>query len=421
MKTKQLISFAALSLLCACGGNDTNYNTIKKEKIDDGQWVGYLETPLMKLPLVLGIQHNQAGEASCYLMSPKQTKDTIPAALDFISEDSVAVTSSMIGLTYRGKLTDGKIVGEFSQNGLTMAMDMEYCADGLAQDNRPQTPKPPFPYTTEEVEFSNPDATLSGTLTLPEKMDGKVPVVLMVSGSGLQNRDEEIMGHKPFAVIADYLAKNGIASLRYDDRGCGKSVGDGQNATTFDFANDAQSGMEFLRKDPRFSRVGILGHSEGGAIAYILGAKGLPDFIVSLAGPTVKGDELLAEQVNTINKLAGSSEVITASVYRERAYGKNGAWMDAFIDYDPAENIKNTKCPVFSLHGLKDCQVIPEQNTKALRNSMPGAGSIIKEYPGLNHLFQHCTTGLPTEYGDIEETISDEVLKDIASWIVKIR
>ncbi len=414
---KEVFLSAAITLLCACGGSDTNYNTVKKEKIDDGRWVGYLETPLMKLPLVLGIQHNQAGEASCYLMSPKQTKDTIPAALDFISEDSVAVTSSMIGLTYRGKLTDGKIVGEFSQNGLTMAMDMEYCADDLAQNSKPQTPKPPFPYTTEEVEFSNPDATLSGTLTLPEKMEGKVPVVIMVSGSGLQNRDEELMGHKPFAVIADYLAKNGIASLRYDDRGCGKSVGDGNNATTFDFANDVQSGIEFLRKDSRFSKVGILGHSEGGTITFILGAKGFADFIISLAGSAVKGDEALTEQVNVINRLAGSSEVISVSDYRERVYGKNGPWLDAFLDYDPTENIRNTKCPVLALNGSKDCQVIPLQNLEAFRKLLNPSSTTIKEYPNLNHLFQHCTTGLPMEYADIEETISEEVLKDIAQWV----
>jgi pimeloyl-ACP methyl ester carboxylesterase len=244
-------------------------------------------------------------------------------------------------------------------------------------------------------------------------------VLLFVSGSGQQNRDEELMNHKPFLVIADYLARNGIATLRYDDRATGKSVGgDVKNATSEDFARDAAAGIEFLRSKKTFSKVGILGHSEGGTIAFMLGGQQKVDFIVSLAGPTVKGDTLLAAQSNRILSLSGMPANMTVEKYRQTATSVKIPWLDWFNDYDPSDDIRKTRCPVFALNGDRDCQVISSLCLPALKVLLPSSKKhLIKEYPELNHLFQHCTTGLPDEYGQIEETISPEVLSDIAGWI----
>ncbi len=422
-----------------------------------GNWTGKLKTPMGDLPLVLGLYKDLDGTEKCYLLSPKQSKDTIPAVLDFNSQDSVAVSSPAIGFKYNGCKTGNYIYGDMSQRGITLPLDLEY-VDGkhvfLEGRRRPQTPQPPFSYKTEEVVFSHAEASLSGTITLPADMSGKVPVVIMVSGSGQQNRDEEMFEHKPFAVIADYLAKNGIASLRYDDRGMGNSTGNLQKATTFDFAKDAEAGIAFLRNDPRFSKVGILGHSEGGSIAFIIGAKGSADFLVTLAAPAVKGDEVLVAQFNRVTEIefpipekARKSdekqlkkiqkfkkkngidglpdlevamhllEPMTVQKYREEFYGKIDTWFDAFLDYDPTQNIQNTSCPVFALNGTKDCQVIAEQNLDQLKKLVKSPKSQFKKYPDLNHLFQHCDKGLVYEYMDIEETISEEVLKDIAEWV----
>jgi hypothetical protein len=244
-------------------------------------------------------------------------------------------------------------------------------------------------------------------------------VVLFVSGSGQQNRDEELMNHKPFLVIADYLARQGIATLRYDDRATGKSVGgDVKNATTADFMRDAAAGIAFLRSKNAFGKVGIMGHSEGGSIAFMLGGRQQVDFIVSLAGPAVKGDTLLAAQSNRILQLSGQPATMTVEKYRQTAASASLPWLDWFNDYDPSGDIRQISCPVFALNGDRDCQVISTLCLPALKQLLPASKKhLIKEYPGLNHLFQHCTTGLPDEYAQIEETVSPEVLQDIATWI----
>jgi pimeloyl-ACP methyl ester carboxylesterase len=260
-----------------------------------------------------------------------------------------------------------------------------------------------------------------------KKVKKKPMVVLFVTGSGQENRDEEIFGHKPFLVIADYLARQGIATLRYDDRATGKSTGgDVKNATSEDFARDAAAGLEFLRNKKAFSKVGILGHSEGGLIAFILGAKKKTDFIVSLAGPGVKGDTLSVVQSNRIMELSGidpnMAVKMTVKKLRQDEQFKKLPWYQYFLDYDPSENIRKTRCPVFALNGDRDCQVIASQNLTAIRQLLPPSKkNLLKEYPGLNHLFQHCTTGLATEYGQIEETISEEVLKDIAQLLQQLQ
>lgn len=386
-----------------------------------GSWSGKLKFGAMSLTIVLHLE-NADGSIKAAIDSPDQGAKGIPAVIEFLSEDSLAVKVESIGMTYRTRLKDGKLDGTFSQSGMSLPLVL---MRGVPEIKRPQTPQPPFPYVMEEVTFKNEadSAMFSGTLTWPVgygKNGKKKPaVVLFVSGSGQQNRDEEIMNHKPFLVVADYLARQGIATLRYDDRATGKSVGgDVKKATTEDFMRDAAAGLEFLRSKKTFSKVGILGHSEGGSIAFMLGARRKVDFIVSLAGPTVKGDTLLAEQSNRILQLSGKPANMTTEKYRQTAAAMKYPWMEWFIDYDPTDNIRQIRCPVFALNGDRDCQVVSTLCLPILRRLLPASKKhLIKEYPSLNHLFQHCSTGHPDEYSQIEETISAEVLHDIAEWI----
>ena len=386
-----------------------------------GSWSGKLDLGVIKLTLVLHLEQAD-GYVVVTLDSPDQNAVGIGTFKEFLSDDSLAVKVEQLNLTYRARLKEGKLDGTFSQNGLSIPLVM---TRGLPEVKRPQHPKPPYPYETEEVSFTNEadGATLAGTLTWPLGYDKqakqKPVVVLLVSGSGQQNRDEELLGHKPFLVIADYLARQGIASLRYDDRATGASVGgDVKNATTKDFARDAAAGLDFLRGKKAFSKVGLLGHSEGGAIAFMLGAQKKTDFIVSLAGPGVKGDTLLAAQGNRIYSLSGMPANLTVEKYRQQKEVQDMPWLRWYIDYDPADDIRKTRCPVFALNGEADVQVIASQNLTAIQQLLPKSKkNLVKVYPGLNHLFQHCTTGLIAEYGQIEETISPEVLSDIVQWM----
>ena len=390
----------------------------------EGSWSGKLKVGAMSLTVVLHLEQAD-GYVKASLDSPDQGAKGISAYKEYLSDDSVAIKVESIGATYRAKLKDGKLDGTFSQSGMTFPLEM---TKGVTEVKRPQEPKAPYPYETEEVIFKNEvdGATLAGTLTWPvgyDKNAKKKPMVLLfVSGSGQQNRDEELMNHKPFLVIADYLARQGIASLRYDDRATGKSTGgDVKNATSEDFARDAAAGLEFLRSKKAFSKVGILGHSEGGTIAFMLGAQKKVDFIVSLAGPSIKGDTLLAAQSNRILSFSGMPANVTVEKYRQTASAAKIPWLDWFTNYDPTDNIRQTRCPVFALNGNYDCQVISSLCLPAFQKLLPPSKkNLIKEYPGLNHLFQHSTTGLPTEYGSIEETISPEVLSDIVAWMKQL-
>ena len=386
-----------------------------------GTWNGQLDLQVMKLNLVF---HFDGG---CTLGSPDQGAKGIAGEVKELSEQRVDVAFPSIGAGFSGDLKDGKIVGTFRQMGREMPLTL---SRGELVRNRPQTPRPPYPYETREVTFTNDEAnaTLAGTLTLPANFETlkKRTVVLMVTGSGLQNRDEELFDHKPFAVIADYLARRGIASLRYDDRGFGQSTGDVANATTADFAQDAEAGIRFLRS-MIFSRVGILGHSEGGSVAFMLGARQAVDFIVALAAPGIKGDTLLVEQTNALLQLSGQPAKMTLKQMRlTMAMQETNPWYDFFTEYDPVADIAATKCPVFALNGSLDKQVLPESNLNAIYQLLTLHSSLhtphsTKEYPGLNHLFQHATTGATTEYNHIEETISEEVLRDIAEWIGNLK
>ena len=390
-----------------------------------GSWSGKLNVGAMSLTLVLHLEQAD-GYVKVSLDSPDQGAKGIPTFKEYLSDDSVAIKVESINMTYRARLKEGKLDGTFAQNGFSTPLVL---TKGVPEVNRPQTPKEPFPYKTEEVMFSNKkdSATLAGTLTWPVGYDKnskqKPAVVLMVTGSGQQNRDEELMYHKPFLVIADFLARHGIATLRYDDRATGASVGgEVKNATSEDFARDAAAGLEYLHNTKTFSKVGILGHSEGGLIAFMLAAKKQTDFIVSLAGPGVKGDTLLVAQSNRILSLSGMSANMTVEKYRKQDAVQQMPWLKWFVDYDPSADIAATRCPVFALNGDRDCQVISTQNLKAIERLLPKSKkNLVKEYPGLNHLFQHSSSGLVTEYAQIEETISPEVLSDIANWINNLK
>lgn len=422
-----------------------------------GVWNGELSVGANRLPIVFNVA-DSAGMIAVTLDSPAQGVYGIPAEMAE-SGDTMRLSVPMLAVKYSGVKTDDAIVGTFSQQGYEFPLTMNH---GPYVPQRPQTPRSPFPYNVQEVEFVNPvDSTrLSGTLTVPYSYQlfksGSIPAVVMVTGSGLQNRDEEVFNHRPFAVIAHALALNGIASLRYDDRGFGRSTGEFGNATTATFASDASAAADFLRSQKKaFGKIGVIGHSEGGTIAFMLAAKGEPDFIVSLAGPAVSGDSILYAQNERLLRGMGLTETQLkeyteglSMVFSQMAGGKKGgaldinadrfpnlspellenlksialqdnAWMKFFVGYNPQTEIAKISCPVLALNGDLDMQVDAEMNLAALRRLLPeNDRTVIKAYPGLNHLFQHAATGMPGEYGLIDETISEEVLADIVKWIV---
>ena len=387
-----------------------------------GVWNGELNLGTTKLAIVFHFE-----DGKCTMDSPDQGAFDIPADVEFISADSVSVSQKDMDAKYHGRLSDGKIKGRFSQRGLSLPLDL---VPGNRVLSRPQTPAGPFPYKTEEVTFTNGEATLSGTLTFPEGWNGrkKVPVAIMVSGSGLQNRNEELFGHKPFLVIADYLARRGIATLRYDDRGAGASKGDAANATTEDFMEDAIAGLNMLKDTRKFNKIGVIGHSEGGEIAFMLASRKQVDFLVSLAGPGVQGDSiLLLQNINALRK-AGYPMTPTKEQIRESIKAQKNPWLDFFIDYDPVVDIREIRVPALILNGEKDTQVEAAVNVPTIEKNLPrgrkgnyvSKKTKVKVYPDLNHLFQHCSTGQAEEYKLIEETISEEVLSDITAWIRKL-
>ena len=384
-----------------------------------GPWTGQLDLGAQKLTIVLHFDKDASGKDVCTMDSPDQSAKGIPATLNFISADSVNIVVPSIGMTYAGKLNEGELKGSFSQMGMKLPLDMK---PGEVKHNRPQHPVEPYPYQTKEITFQNEaaNARFAGTLVYPEgyKEGDKVPVLIMVTGSGAENRDEEVFDHKPFLVIADYLARHGVASLRFDDRGMGKSTGSMEGATTKDFAEDALAGIEMLRGLKQFSKVGVLGHSEGGSVAFMLGAKQKVDFIISMAGVGAKGDTALTAQANRTYELMGVPMQVNVAQYRAQVAQLNSPWLNYFLDYDPIPDIQATRCPVFAINGDKDVQVVSSLNLKGIEKALSkNKKTLVKEYPSLNHLFQHCTTGLPTEYAGIEETISEEVLRDMATWI----
>lgn len=389
-------------------------NPFQKKSIEapqwlEGEWSGTIEGVGLAFSIHFGEE--------CYATSPDQGDVKLNVKIKSLTDKAIKISVPLVMASYEGTIHEDSIEGEFSQMGKKFPLKLHR---GSVVRNRPQNPQPPFPYETKEVLFGGLDNTLAGTLTLPEG-NNDVPVVVLVSGSGPQNRDEELMGHKPFAVIADALARNGIASLRYDDRGVGESTGDFSAATTADFAADAAAGIFFLR-EWGFNKVGVMGHSEGGTIAFLLAGDpewaGIrPDFIVSLAGMAERGDSTLVHQAHRQFELAGVPKAAVGLMVKStvKKMKKSKPWGPYFLNLDPTPAITAIECPVLALNGEKDTQVIPEYNLELIRQLLPAAD--IRLYPDLNHLFQHCDTGLGTEYATIEETFAPEVLSDIIAWI----
>ena len=412
-----------------------------------GNWVGVLDVPAQ-------------GLTGLPFTSVSRDGDVITAILE-IPGSGVQVTGQIV--------EDGqRLTGTFNQGPFALEIDFPRKADyEVPTINRPQHPEPPYPYLVREVTVEHPDGhALAGTLTIPSGQ-GPFAAAVLITGSGPQDRDETIVGHKPFLVIADYLTRNGIAVLRCDDRGTGKSGGSFEGATTADFATDALAAVQYLATvegiDPR--RVGLIGHSEGGVVApMVAGLTDDVDFMVLLAGTGVPGDELLLLQGELIAKAAGADEMaMAASRARQEGLfelvrqgldveqlqqelrpaieaqlemaGLDGEaldqaveaqmpqivspWMLYFITYDPRPALTRVKCPVLALNGTLDLQVYHDQNLpEILKAIASGGGDVtIRRYEGLNHLFQPAETGLLAEYGAIEITFDEAVLRDIVAWI----
>lgn len=405
----------------------TATGTVRAQSADDEcgtTWTGTLNAAGQKLELIFNIPQTE-GASGFTLSIPAQGATDIPVEKEYLSADSISLAIPSLGVSYQGTFANAdSIKGTFRQMGYPFALNLKRGA--TAKPNRPQEPTAPLPYDTEEVTFANPKAkgvTLAGTLSYPVgyHKGTRVPVVLMVTGSGQQNRDEELFGHKPFLVLADYLARHGIASLRYDDRGTARSTGKPEGCTTEDFATDAEAGTAYLRSLKRFSRIGVLGHSEGGTIAFMLAARKQCDFIVVMAAPAMRGDTLIASQTNAIMRQKGIKGSATAKQMSDRAKLSGNAWTEWFVNYNPADDIKRTAIPVLAMNGTLDYQVPAEGNLSLIGKLLEGKNKHNKcvLLPGLNHLFQHATTGTGDEYYKIEETMAPEAMQTIAEWIGK--
>lgn len=434
-----------------------------------GTWLGKLSLPTGSLTIVFHIKKIPQGTYETTLDSPDQGAKGIKTAATSFQDSILTVQIPIINASYKGKLNaDQTISGTFTQ-GMTLPLNLK--KGEVSSSKRPQEPQAPFPYQVEEVSIKNTQdgIKLAGTLTLPEK-GSKFPAVVMVTGSGPQNRDEEMMGHKPFLVIADYLTRNGIAVLRCDDRGTADSEGDYASATNEDFAKDTEAAFDYLcsRKEINSKEIGLIGHSCGGTIALSIAAHN-PHvaFVISLAGAGVRGDSLMLKQAELISKSQGMPDAIwqtmkpsireryslllqadkTPDEIRKEVYADvtktippeqlkdlaamqqisaqistmTSPWYLQFMRYDPTADLKAITCPVLALNGEKDIQVDAELNLPAIKQRISENGNkkvTTKTYPKLNHLFQTCEKGTLAEYNQLEETFSPEVLKDMTTWIL---
>ena len=408
-----------------------------------GNWSGKLDVRGTPLTIVF---HLDGDEPT--LDSPDQAALGIPVQIERTALGGITIKIPSLGASYEGLWAGKQILGTFKQAGLSLPLALT----PEKELNRPQTPVGPFPYSEEEITFTNGEAKLAGTLVLPEGYTRKTPVLIMVTGSGQEDRNEEIFEHKPFAVIADALARAGIATLRCDDRGVGGSTGEVITATTEDFKDDALAGIKLLRE--RFDKVGVIGHSEGGTIALMLAAEGQADFIISLAGVAVSGIETIVRQSRVSLESAGYPEetldIFCKAVQEACEVRVHGGrmpfpdelnlpdelkqsyqqiitqiqipWMRHFLTLDMRPLLGGIQCPVLALNGTKDIQVEYESNLGALRSGLPAnPKNRIEAVDGLNHLFQHCTTGAIQEYRNIEETFAPEVLELMTQWMAQFK
>lgn len=452
---KKLI-FIILTLIALI---NPTHNKISAQQVTgpEGSWYGVLNIQGMELKIVFHIKNGDNGYTAD-MDSPDQNAFGITVT-------SVNYENSMLRLTIAGAMieytavyTGDRLMGTFKQGGLSIPLNMSRRA--FESSKRPQEPQKPFPYKSEDVLIVNrvDSIVLAGTLTLPLSGPVKAAVIL-ISGSGIQNRDSEIMGHKPFLVLSDYLTKNGVAVLRYDDRGAGMSGGNPAIATTRDFATDARAALQYLREREELTKVkiGMIGHSEGGIIAPMIASEGnYADFMVLLAAPAMKGSEIILKQQRLIASGSGVGEqeldeyektsremflliennrdnpmlfeIVTdfirksvpgetESVIKSQARTVVNPWMIEFLLYDPLTAIQRSNIPALAINGTKDLQV-PVENLEIIGDNYGSKEKIkIVKVDGVNHLFQRSSTGLPSEYSKIEETFSESVIKIILDWI----
>jgi pimeloyl-ACP methyl ester carboxylesterase len=462
--------FIALILFMFSSGNAMDQKAVV------GSWYGSLSVQGVTLRIVFNIT-DSAGALTATMDSPDQGAFGIPMDSAIFRNDTLRIKSAAIMGEYVGKINEiGTVIdGTWSQGGMILELNLDKGEKAIL--NRPQEPKSPFPYLIEEVTVENEadKVTLAGTFTRPKKGE-PFPAVLLITGSGPQDRDEAVFGHKPFWVMADYLTRRGIAVLRLDDRGIGQSTGDIQKATTEDFVRDALAAVEYLkgRDDVAANKIGLIGHSEGGIIAPII-AGAIDDiaFIVTLAGTALPGDEILITQAALIGRAEGQreemvqgnnalqrlmfeivknepnndsayvklhrateewkntlSEIDRAEIdalddaYLDKEFRKVlSPWFRYFIAFDPYPSLTKVKCPVLAMIGEKDLQVPPDENLEMMERAFKEGGNSnyrLEKMEGLNHLFQHCTTGAVSEYGQIEETFAPEALQMIGDWIQEV-
>lgn len=450
-----------------------------KESLN-GSWVGEILLYGEEIQFVYDLKQSPTGVVTGTLRVPKMVPTPMPINVAAFSGRNLSIQVKEVGL-YRGRvsLKSGRISGDFiGEKGNKVPLDLKRSEEKWTY-KRPQTPKAPFPYKVEEVEINNKlgNNRLAGTLTLPKAMRA-VPAVVLVSDRGPQDRDGTIHDHKPFAVLADYLARKGIATLRYDDRGVGKSTGTFANGTTMDFATDAYAAVEFLktRKEINSAAIGIIGHGEGGLIAPIVATK-RDDvaFLVLLAAPGLRGDQTLLTQSDAIGRTSGLDEsflnlsrrlldsfyklltqtppniakaeatyaelektVADLSPEKKEKFGHMGAflgsqlkqiqdgqttWLRAYIQYDPAPTLESVTCPVYALNGELDRDIMPDIHLLAIKRHLAAGGNKkvkTEKLSDINHRFQKAKTGLWDEYSKIEDTIEVSAMKKIATWISQV-
>lgn len=454
--------------------------TLQSQDIADkhsvaGSWFGRLNAGAISLRIVFNLSLVEKDSLVATLDSPDQGAKNIKIGPVVLNGKEIQIKAPLLLAEYNGTIkNDTLIEGTFKQAGASLPLNLTKLK-AVFTLNRPQEPVPPFPYASEDVTFRNDkfNITLAGTLTVPAGK-GPFPAAILITGSGTQNRNEELLGHKPFLVIADYLTRNGIAVLRYDDRGAGKSQGSPFDATTADFATDAEAAFNFLktRKEISPTAIGLIGHSEGGIIASVVAASN-PGicFVISLAGISVRGEKITEWQARDIGRASGADEkeiqkgIATnrkllavvkkepddikaeekmVALYRKILQKENTSaenidkavailrktsgsatykWTRYYLTTNPADYWKKVKCPVLALNGDKDLQVAADENLNAIDKAVKSGGNTnVKtiKLPGLNHLFQHCKTGLVSEYGEIEETFSPEVLRVMTDWILNL-
>ena len=447
-----------------------------------GDWLGKLNTGAISLRIVFHIKVDPAGKLTATMDSPDQSAYGLPVGDVTITDKAVKFDLPAVNGSLTGTLDDsGKVItGRWEQGGASLPITLMLSDTPIIPVKRPQTPQAPFPYTETSITFSSlaKGIKLAGTLTVP-KGPGPFPAAVFVSGSGGQDRDETMLGHKPFQVLADQLARLGIATLRYDDRGVGSSNGDQATGTSKDFANDAEGAVRFLKTAANIKRnkIGFIGHSEGALIAPMVAARN-PDvaFVVMLAGPGVPGKDVILKQSEAIMKAMKASPAaikksrdsqlrfiaaidavvrknpsnpdpnkLVAALKKETdaliaslppadkaEAEKNRAMVDAqvqqfatpwfryFLNYDPRPALRKVKVPVLVMNGDKDLQVIASQNVPEVEKALRAGGNqrvTVRLMPGLNHFFQHADTGSPQEYGTIDETFAPEAIKEIGAFI----